>query len=278
MTRAHNQNAPDERLSPQEMQEWETVPEVQEINYHVPVVQINTPPSARNGIHFTVLASTTQNPVQLLLGRDYDRVKAYVTAIDYPIVLAESQQKAQNAFNAAMTSAGSVVSAQATNTATDPGAGGTVANISAATLVGIAPAGTIWTVNWQVSLQGTVTSADANNMSVVSNLSTKATALYPGVAGNYSQLPVQFAIPSGAGITIEAVAAASGASAVYGAQVVAYPTSVQQAVYASNTSGQYLPVGSAMPIEHCDEIWFAATSPNTGRIAVEVCRTERASA
>src|SRR5580700_918696 len=96
----HEADAPhDPDLSPQESQEWEATPELEEIAYHVPVVQINTPPAARNGIHYTALLSTTVNPAQLLIGRDYDRVKAFVTAIDYPIVIAESQQKAQNSFN-----------------------------------------------------------------------------------------------------------------------------------------------------------------------------------
>ena len=277
--RGHNQN-PAPELSPQESQEWETTPEVQEISYHVPVVQINTPPAARNGVHFTSLLSTAQNPVQLVLGRDYDRVKAYITPIDYPIVLAETNTKAQNAFNSvSVTTAGSTgASVQASGTATDPAAGANIASISAASLTAVAPGGSLWTVNWQVGLQGTVTSGDANNMAIVSNLSTKATAIYPGTDGNYPQLPVSFVVPSSAGINVQAVAAASGASAVYAAQIVATCAVAATASYAANPSGQYVPAGSTVIIDHCDEVWMAACAATIGRVAVEVCRTERASA
>jgi hypothetical protein len=36
--------------------------------------------------------------------------------------------------------------------------------------------------------------------------------------------------------------------------------------------------GQTVIIEHCDEVWVAAASSSLGRVAVEVCRTERASA
>lgn len=156
MTVLHGEYLHDEmhhdELAPLETIEWESTPVIEEITYHVPVVQVNTPPAARNGAHFTLVLSTSQNPVQLLLGRDYDRVKAFITACDQPIVLAQSKEMASN------------------------------------------------------------------------------------------------------------------------------PNNTNQASVGAIPSGQYVPSGQTVEIEHCDEVWVAATVSNLGRVAVQVARTERASA
>jgi hypothetical protein len=277
MTRAHNQAPPvDEHdgmtLSPQESQEWEATPEAEEIEYHVPVTQINTPPAARNGIHYTVLTSTSLNPVQLLVGRDYDRVKAYITAVDYPVVIAESREKAQAATNESQIVSSTMQSIVVQGQATDPGAGGTIVSTSALT------AGTTYTVAWSVTLEGTVTTADANNMQIIAlNLNAAPDAFYPGAVGTYPQTTVT-ATPTGNTATVKAIAAASGASAIYAAQVIFTPLAATAGALSAVPSGQIIPVGSTLPIEHCDEVWLAACSANTGRVSVEVCRTERASA
>jgi hypothetical protein len=76
----------------------------------VPIYQKNTPPGARKGVFFTVVLSTTVNPVQLLLGRDYKRAKAVIIAVDEPVVLAQSQAMAENANNTNQATAGAVPS------------------------------------------------------------------------------------------------------------------------------------------------------------------------
>lgn len=53
------------------------------------------------GIHFTMVVSTGTNPVDQLLGRDYDRVEARILTIDEPVVLAQSKEMAESAQNAA---------------------------------------------------------------------------------------------------------------------------------------------------------------------------------
>jgi hypothetical protein len=265
-------SAPDK----QEAQEWESTSEVQEIEYHVPVTQINTPPAARNGIHFTVVLSTAVNNYQLLLGRDYDRVKTYITAVDYPVVIAQSQAQAQSASNAAqiLSSTSSWQSIVGQNSSTDPGAGGIICTASGLT------AGVEYGVQWTVTLEGTVTSGDANNMQLTgTGLNAAPTAYYPGAVGTYQQIPVTVT-PAVASLQVKAIAAASGASAVYAAQIIATPISptVTAGSVTAIPSGQIIPAGTTLPIEHCDEVWVAATSANLGRVAVEVCRTERASA
>lgn len=110
-----------------------------------------------------------------------------------------------------------------TGVVTNPAANGTIASINAATLQGVAPQGTIFAVNWTVSLQGTVTAADANNMALESPANTiKELGIFPGVVGDYPQQGINIT-PGNFGIFVQAVGAASGVSAVYAAQLTATP-------------------------------------------------------
>jgi len=120
----------------------------------------------------------------------------------------------------------------------NPGATTTIASISAAALTAVAPAGSLWQVQWTPSLQGTVTGADANNMQLQSNLGTKQPGVFPGADGNYPQTGVTFTVPSGAGILVQSIAAASGVSAIYGAQITA----------------TYLPTTSLLPSTAADVV------------------------
>lgn len=72
---------------------------LEEISYHVPVEPVSPAPGARNGTHFTVVTSTSSNPVTQLLGRDYTRVDAVVIAVDQPVVLAQNQAMAESVNN-----------------------------------------------------------------------------------------------------------------------------------------------------------------------------------
>lgn len=113
-------------------------------------------------------------------------------------------------------------SASAMGTATNPGAGATIVSLGGAALTAIAPNGGTFNVSWAASLQGTIAAGDANNMRLTSPLGvTQELGLFPGVAGNYPQVPDQVTVAAGSGINVQAIAAASGASAVYGAQIVA---------------------------------------------------------
>jgi hypothetical protein len=71
----------------------------------LPVTVVSQPgqagPAARQGTHFTMVVSTGVNPVDQLLGRDYDRVEARVLSADEPVVLAQSREMAENAANQA---------------------------------------------------------------------------------------------------------------------------------------------------------------------------------
>jgi len=112
-------------------------------------------------------------------------------------------------------------SVTASGNVTDPGATTTIASISAAALTAVAPAGSLWNVQWTASLQGTVAAGDQDNMQLNSNLASKQVGVFPAQVGNYPQTGVTFAVPSGAGILVQSIAAASGASAIYGAQITA---------------------------------------------------------
>lgn len=113
-------------------------------------------------------------------------------------------------------------SATAAGTATNPGAAGVITSISGAALQAIAPRGGLFAVSWLASLQGTIAAGDANNMQLTSPLGTAIQpGIFPGVAGNYTQAGRDFVVPAGQGINIQAIGAASGASAVYGGQITA---------------------------------------------------------
>src|SRR5258707_4426599 len=79
-------------------------------------------------------------------------------------------------------------SAIASGSVLNPAANATIANISAAALAAIAPAGTLWNVSWLAELQGTIGAGDANNMYLSSPLNTiRQQGEFPGVVGVYPQ-------------------------------------------------------------------------------------------
>ena len=115
-------------------------------------------------------------------------------------------------------------SVQAAGNVTNPGANTIIASISAASLLAAAPIGTIWSVNWTAELQGTVTAADGNNMNLIMPIGTiRETGEFPGVAGVYPQLPVLLQPASGNNISVSNPNAASGAAAIYAAEITATP-------------------------------------------------------
>lgn len=198
---------------------------------------------------------------------------------------------------------GNVPSVTVEGTATNPGAGGIIASISAAAIAAAGiPNGALVVVQWQVSLQGTVTAADADNMRIASPLGTlKEVALYPGVVGNYPQDPFNMVWNTGNDVTVTATAAASGASAIYGAQIslsLANPTSGGQANtdgillcnrdianQAVNPSlgtglfynGGYIPIGEDARYEAQQELWAVPLINNSALVYVSVLDEQYAS-
>ncbi len=113
-------------------------------------------------------------------------------------------------------------SATASGSLLNPAANATIANISAAALAAIAPAGTLWNVSWLAELQGTIGAGDANNMYLSSPLNTiRQQGEFPGVVGVYPQEGLVLA-PGAAGINVQANALAT-VGATYAAEITATP-------------------------------------------------------
>lgn len=278
---AHNTD--EEALSPQEAQEWEATPEVEEIEYHVPIVQLNSPPAARNGIHYTVQTSTSLNPTQLLLGRDYDRVKAYITAVDYPVVIAQSREQAESSLNSAANSSTGIVTLY-TNvsggtgpTLTTTGQSSVISGLGAYTnlvLTG-APVGAITgtTPSLTLAIDGFDPNGNGVFMGSPPAFSTSADfaqSVMIGPGGNANAM-----LPTATGQITWTITGTTPSFANFQISLYAHISALSGP---SSPSGQIIPAGTTLPIEHCDELWLAACSANTGRVSVEVCRTERASA
>jgi len=102
---------------------------------------------------------------------------------------------------------------------TGPGAN---VNIISASATVLPPPG-VYTVNWQVSLGGTVTAAEADNFKLTFG-NTVATAVNAPAIGDFPQEPVQITIPAGNAnaLAIKSVAAA-GAAATYAGQIQLTP-------------------------------------------------------
>src|SRR5215469_4075105 len=100
----------------------------------------------------------------------------------------------------------------------NPGAGATILNITGLSQL------TTYNVQWNVTLSGTVTSGDSNNMQLSGlGLNNAPTAFYPGVVGTYPQPTIQVT-PFLTTATVKSIAAASGAAAGYSAQTIFTPT------------------------------------------------------
>jgi hypothetical protein len=102
-------------------------------------------------------------------------------------------------------------------TATNPSAGGSVA------ATGTLPSGR-YTVVVTTRPTGTLTSGDLDNVQLQSGSTVIGTLLQSSTAGSATtSAPIDVEFLTAAAISVTAVANASGASAVYGAQIVATP-------------------------------------------------------
>ena len=104
-------------------------------------------------------------------------------------------------------------------TATNPGAGATIAQIAALSAVGL------YQVDWSVSMGAPATGAgDANNMQIQLGGQTPFTAMYPSTAGANPVPQPRLWLRStniNATLKVAAIAAAAAATSVYEAQIVA---------------------------------------------------------
>lgn len=135
-----------------------------------------------------------------------------------------------------------------------PAANTIITSLSAATLAAAAPLGTVWSVQVTYSLQGTITSADANNMEIVMPIGTvRQLGVFNGIAGNYTMPPILLQPAATQNITVTNPNAAS-AAAVYAATITATPVTSNPnsqlaqpfaVIYAGPTSGVQAP--NALP-------------------------------
>jgi hypothetical protein len=179
----------------------------------------------------------------------------------------------------------------------DPGASTLLASITSAQMLAVAPLGTSWSVTWSAILQGTVTAADGNNMELVMPLGTpRQVGLYPGLVGNYPQLPVALTPLAGQNISVATIAAASGAAADYATQISATPLAQDTtdgivvgsrefinsgnplSIVSGVGNGGYLQIGDNLRWECQQELWAAWPSTNSGPpVYVTVCDEQYAS-
>ena len=102
---------------------------------------------------------------------------------------------------------------------TDPGAGANIVSL------GVLPAGQ-YQAYVTVGLEGTVAAGDADNMKAVNGANTLEHFSFPGVVGEYPQDTFQFTSDGATATQIKAVAAASGAAAIYDATFSVIPINV----------------------------------------------------
>jgi hypothetical protein len=232
-----------------------------------------------------VISTGTKNDhglgIEELLPADPLRVLARIFSADQDIVICHSRAQASDPGNAAPAGGAltTPLSVSISGTNTNPGINGIIAQITAAQLAAVAPAPSLWAITWTVGLEGTVTAADADNMKICSPAGTSigpSPARFNGVIGTYPQPGFQFLPPSQAGnsISVQAIAAASGAAAVYTAQIVATLLSPSAPLGVLNPSGALLLRGVERQIRTTRRLWVAATSPSLTRIAISVERRQ----
>lgn len=132
--------------------------------------------------------------------------------------------------------AGPVASPSAEGSVTSPAAGATIASTTAI------PMGE-YTINWTVSLAGTVAAADANNFGLYVNSTLVETSVNLGAAGEYPQPPVTYNIPQGATVSVKVLALGT-VGAIYTAAFALTPISITDNAFELYDGSQLLGEGS----------------------------------
>jgi hypothetical protein len=176
----------------------------------------STPTEPWFGGRYETVVLTAKDPVQSILAEDEDREIAYVQALDNDIVIGPKNVVAVAGNQTADMTLGSESDF------------GSVANPQAsAVIASIALTPGTWDLELILELGGTLTVADEDNMQLVQgtvvlgqmtlNIETASSA--PNPPRRY-----RVSIPNGgAAVAIQAIGNASGASAVYRAQITATP-------------------------------------------------------
>lgn len=101
---------------------------------------------------------------------------------------------------------------------TDPGANTAVATIAATPLAGVQ-----YQVAWDVELSGTIAATDQDNFKLIGPGGFSLASVNAGAVGVYPQETVEMVGDGASSIQVRTISAASGVSAVYGAQITATP-------------------------------------------------------
>lgn len=200
----------------------------------------------------TIVINATTNPVQRILGRDPNRKRAVIMALDAPVILTYSLAAASDPQNAAngpglrasgfvlpvgmsytiqhqgevyaiapATAYGppvGVASSAAYGSAAAPGAFGNVVSVSNL-------AAGIYNVSWTVSLEGTVSASDIDNFRLVASSVLITRSVNPGAVGAYVQGQAQVNVTSGGAVLVQSNGAATAGS-TYAAQLICTPVSL----------------------------------------------------
>lgn len=150
-----------------------------------------------------------------------------VTTVDVPVINAPCCY-----YGFSLREASGDVPRDNEGSATSPAALQTIA-----TITGL-PAGN-YTVNWTVSLAGTLAAADANNFELTDTNGVVSASINPAIAGEYPQVASEISIPANATVSIQAIAAGT-VGAIYSAQLAIEPSIVDDAVIEVRDGNQIL--------------------------------------
>jgi hypothetical protein len=149
--------------------------------------------------------------------------------------------------------------ATASGNVTAPAGSTAIANIPPASLI----PGAEYVITWNVSLNGTVTTADGDNMRLNVGSVFVFNAQYPGVNGFYPMPTITMPYPVNDAVGIRVRNAAAGsASAIYGAMIVAQPASgsgITADIFAGPPFDQYISPQPIVP----DRIALGQSLPAT---------------
>jgi hypothetical protein len=221
-------------------------------------VPVTGTPRAANGddaVYRTAVLSAA-NPIRRLLPQDPQRYRAWILAIDGPVIICETEDLATEAANTAGTVAPSL-----SNTGTSvaaPAAGAVLAT------VGAGP-GT-WQVGWAIRNQIATGLADNYGLYIGPVTTPVAVSLNSTASQTMQQLPFTVTLLAPAAISVAAIAA--DGTGTYNATLTA--TLISPAVTgAALPQGAYLPAATWLPVSHKQQVFAAlcgAASPC--RIAV----------
>jgi hypothetical protein len=231
----------------------------------VPIRQVNTPPGANLGMHFTTILGTGAGytAVEQLLGGDPLRAEATVIAVDQAIVLAQSKEMAEAAANATQSSLLLYGVKSVYNTTTTPAGNAVLANLGGANIL---PPGT-YQIDAYAYFGGATSPVDGTDNDNI--------RLFVDAVNATNALPMPAALTTMNHWTFPKIQTASGTISLKALSAatagVIYRTSLiatLMSMIGLPPSGLYVPAGQQITLRHCDQVWAAATTPVPGRVSV----------